>query len=243
LAHHEGLSFPPEAFLLAVAFRDNFERGFNPAEAALAYALAKSLLVSSKLKEIFPLLDQSDSTKNRAALGAASTLPTEALEEMAQGRLDLENALILTEFSTSERNLILAFFAKVHPSRQNRRMWLEWLIDLKRIEDIDLDQFLTSGSLADISGPQAEKLAREIIFSRRFPQVYGLQSLRKNLAAKLNLSPNIELRLDPELEDTEMALKLTFNSPSEIETLAAELKKLTLKEEWTRLWLSGEELK
>jgi hypothetical protein len=235
-----GLSSPPEAFLLSAAFADNFERGYNLAETVLGHALCQKLLGPDKLREVFAVFNLGLSAKIEARLKAAAALPPAALEAMAQGRLDLDDALALAQFTSKERTLLLDLFDRVRPSRQNRRLWLEWLTDLKRMTGKDLDEFLSLPALVELNGPQAEKRAKELIFSRRFPQVFSLRALRRELVNKLRLPPYIKLSLDPELEDEEIALKLTLNSPSELTGAAAELAKLSLREEWLGLWLLDE---
>ncbi|MDR1546665.1 MAG: ParB N-terminal domain-containing protein [Deltaproteobacteria bacterium] len=230
---------PPEPRLegwLRLALTDNLERGFNPAETALAWRLARELLPPGRTAEAAAALGLERSERRREAAEAAASWPPEALTALAEDRLDPEDAWALKDRSAAERDAALSFFLRARPSRRHRRLWLEWLDDLRRRDGTDVATLLAEPELAALEGPAAEKMARRLLYGRRFPYLARQAERRRRLTADLALPPGLGLELDPELEDQSFTVKLTCAEPEELGALAAAAGRLAADPKFRALW-------
>jgi ParB-like chromosome segregation protein Spo0J len=225
------------ANLIMAAITDNLDRGFNQAELVLVWQLALKEAPGEALPEIARLLGFKHPSNRTLALEKAATLPSPALELLSSGKLDPENALTLSSWNLSEQVSALNLMARVGPSRQNRRLWLEWLDDLRRSEGLNfLSEFLTLSTLSDLSGPEAEKKARDYIRGRRFPYLTELSQKREQILQSLNLPTAFKLELDPDFEDVLTTLKLTFSESNELIKLASFALNLAQGGSLEKLW-------
>jgi spore photoproduct lyase len=228
---------PDPAFLIMAAITDNLGRGFNQAELTLAWDTARREAPEGALPKIAALLGLKPNGQRLAALEKAALLPRAALDALAQGALDPENAHVLAEWGEPQREMALELFARVGPSRQNRRQWLEWLNDLRDSRGDDgLARILSSPALKSLSGPMAEREARDHIRSLRFPYLTALAQTRKRSLKALALPGNLRLELDPDFEDVSATLKMTFSEPHELRELAAFALKLAADGALEALW-------
>jgi ParB-like chromosome segregation protein Spo0J len=228
--------------LLTLAFTDNLTRGHNCAEKALAWNLAKQTLEDSQLEQIKSLLGLGNHERVEA-LEAAAKLDENSLIALSCGRLDLENAFVLNDWPQNEAQAVLELFARTQPSRQNRRLWIEWLSDIRRITNLSLDVYLADPKIQELSGPQAEKQVRHLLFSRRFPVINQLQEKRSKLVKSLKLPQSIKLELDDQLEDIESTIKITFKDPSELQDLALKVAQMASLPVFSQILLKEETLK
>jgi hypothetical protein len=228
----------PAASLMLMILADNQERGFNQAEQALLWDLIKK----KTNQAYWPLLAERLSLKlgSRAqkALEAAVELPESALTELALGRLDADNCLALANFAQPARAKILDLLARALPSRQNRRLWLEWLADLSRLESPDsLLAWLSDGPLAQEAGPEAQKRIRAILRNRRFPVLSKMTARRQKALKELALPTGLKIVSDPELEDVETKLEMTFADADALAALARETARVAASPALRRFFL------
>jgi hypothetical protein len=251
LAPANASRFSDSAFLVMAALTDNLGRGYNQAELALAWDLAKNEAPRESWKEIAKLLGFHPKSPKLSALESAARLPAAALEALAKGDLDPENAPPLLEFADSERQLVLNLFARVRPSRQNRRLWLEWLSDLRDFGapsaapsgapkgPNDLTKILAAPELQSLAGPSAEKAVRDYLKELRFPLLADLSRRRRQALKDLNLPEGLKLELDPEFEDVTASLRLTFSDAQKLGRLAEAARQLAQGDALGRLWNLG----
>jgi ParB-like chromosome segregation protein Spo0J len=231
---------PNQSNLLLAAITANLERGFNQAETVLAWALAeKAAQDKVERQKAWQLLGLAPRDRRLAWLEAAAALPEEALQTMAEGRLDMENAPELMSLDQTERQAVLKLILGARPSKQNRRRWLQWLSDLKRITGRNLELLFTPAILASLTGQDGEKVTTEYLQKLRFPLIAELRDQRRAFVAALGLSPGLRLELDPELEDVTGEVRLSFSEPDELRRLALEAAALSQRPELGKSWLAG----
>ena len=238
------------------ALTDNLDRGLNPAELALAWDLAKKEAPEESWPDLAKLLGFHPKSPKLSALEKAAQLPESAMEALAKGALDPENAPTLMEWTEAERELALDLFARVRPSRQNRRLWLEWLSDLREAGTAggpadpsggpgnpegsgDLTAILAAPELKDLAGPSAERAVRDYLRELRFPLLTGLSRQRRQTIKDLGLPEGLKLELDPDFEDVTACLKLTFSDAQELRELAEAARQLAEGDALARLWALG----
>jgi ParB-like chromosome segregation protein Spo0J len=224
--------------LAALAISENLDRGLNPAETALAWELARQAADEGERRLIASMLALS--AKRLPALEAAASLGDKALEAMAKGALDLENAQSLAALADSEREAVLALILEARASRQNRRRWLEWLADLKRSSGKPLTALVKKELSPLAQGPEAERRVSERLSALRLPGVARLRAKRRAMVKSLKLPEGLKLELDPELEDVKGEVRLSFDSASELRGLAEAAIRLSGQLENEDLWLEGE---
>jgi hypothetical protein len=222
------------------ALTDNLERGLNPAELVLAWKLAKKEAPPEAWPDIASLLGLDPRGRKLAALEKAALLPESALDLLAQGALDPENALIMASWELGEQKMTLELVSRVGPSRQNRRLILEWLDDLRRALGAegtgDLTRLLSNPELSTLSGPQAEKKARDLIYAHRFPYLTKLAHFRQEALKVLELPAAIKLELDPDFEDVTAVLRITFTGAEDLGQLLNRAQALADQVVLDRLW-------
>jgi hypothetical protein len=160
-----------------------------------------------------------------------------ALDLLAKGAFDPENALTLARWPSPSQEKALEIFAQLGPSKQNRRLWLDWLSDLREAHGEDyLTQILNAPELTDLKGPLAEKKARDWLLALRFPYLNQLTQLRMKALKALKLPDNFKLELDPDFEDVLTTIKLTFSDAQELKALATLALKLSDGDALENLW-------
>jgi ParB-like chromosome segregation protein Spo0J len=228
---------PSSTQLLLAAITDNLERGFNLAELTLVWNLAKKEAPQEAWPSIAGLLGFKPQSQTLLGLEQAALLPRQALDLMAKGAFDPENALALAAWPGFLQEKILELISRLGPSKQNRRLWLDWLSDLRDSQgDQFLNQTLNSSQLTALSGPQAEKKARDYLRCLRFPYLSQLTQLRKNSLKALALPENFKLELDQDFEDVLTTIKLTFSDAQELKALATLALKLSEGQCLENLW-------
>ena len=216
---------------LALALAQNQERGFNPEDMALLWYFLVNLEQAQVLSpglptELAPLLGL-QSPKMRTWCLAAAKLPENGLLALATGGLDLENGARLASWKADDQQIILELFELLKPSKQKKRLWMDWLEDLSRQEKNSPAHILTSSyiveALAEVDKkgrPAVEEAIRRYLWERRHPLLAGLVEARQARIKSLALPQNARLELDPTLEDTKFNLSLSFTTPHEFKTLA-----------------------
>jgi hypothetical protein len=228
---------PDPTNLIKAAITDNLERGLNQAELSLAWDLVKREAPKEAWPEMASLLGFSLHGQKPLALEKAALLPKEALPLLAQGKLDPENALVLADWPIPGQSLALGLIGRASPSKQNRRLWLEWLDDLRRAQGNGaLLETLSSPALKDLSGPLAEKMARDHIRALRFPYLTKLERKRQEILKSLALPEGFKLELDPNFEDVSATIKITFSDALELKSLATVALSLAREDTLERLW-------
>jgi hypothetical protein len=234
-AEPAGLS--PSARILLASVTDDLERGFNPAELTQIWRLTREETPEEDRPAIARLLGFEPRGRKALALERSALLPDRGLDMMALGRLDPENSLILAGWERPEIDQALDLFDRAWPSRQNRRLWLEWLDDLRRSEGpAALSGLLASPELAGLSGPGAEKAARDHIRALRFPRLTELGHRRREALKALDLPKGLKLGLDPDFEDVTATVSLTFSDAPELRRLATSAMELADQGTLDRLW-------
>ncbi|MDR1486916.1 MAG: ParB/RepB/Spo0J family partition protein [Deltaproteobacteria bacterium] len=228
--------------MMLMVFTDNLSRGYNEAEKALAWNLAKNTLKESELESIKEMLNI-PKQERLSALERAVELPENGLLALAAGRLDLDNITAFSHWSRAEISSALDLFDRTLPSRQNRKQWLEWLNDLRRIEAISVDYLLQDPQLSALGGPNGEKQVRDFLLRRRFPSLSELNDRRAQSLKALKLPSAIKLQLDPQLEDIETTIKLTFTDTADLKNLARKLLEMTDQQEFKSLFSNDDSCK
>jgi ParB-like chromosome segregation protein Spo0J len=227
---------PDGPHVAAAAVSENLERGLSPAELALAWDLARKAIDPAEREKIMRLLGISPGDKRLPALAAAAAASPAAQEALAAGRLDLENAEALAPLPPEERERALELILAAGASRQNRRRWIEWLLDLRRIEKRPLGAIIGQGLMEAAAGPDGAKAVSERLQRLRAPGVAALRDERRELLKSLRLPGGLALWLDPELEDAAGDLRISFQTPEELGRLAQEAGKLAKSEVFGQLW-------
>ncbi|MDR2442598.1 MAG: hypothetical protein LBE31_03655 [Deltaproteobacteria bacterium] len=174
----------------------------------------------SEKQEVQNLLGLKPGDRRLSWLEAAAALPKEALLALALGRLDLENAPELMALSSPERDIALSLILGTKASRQNRRQWLGWLGDLKRINNAPLDSFLTKNIVSDLTSAEGgEKKTHDYLQKLRFPFVSELRDRRQKFIDSLNLPNGLKLTLDNQLEDEKYDLYISFSDAGDLKRL------------------------
>ncbi|MDR2354096.1 MAG: ParB N-terminal domain-containing protein [Deltaproteobacteria bacterium] len=220
---HPEIHFEPDLLeslfkLFQILITLNQSRGFNQAELTFL-APGLTLLKPHQQKVLQGLLNQFNPKIWEGALLAAD-LPSPFLEALALETLDLENIADLGDLDELTQQAILDIFQKFHLSYQTRRIWIEWLKDLKRRDNINIPTFLAP--LADFLRSQ-EKEATAFLFNYRYPELSDYLSRRKKAITDLHLPDSITLEMDKALEDLSATLRITFK---DLETLKDSLEKL-----------------
>jgi hypothetical protein len=223
------LVLPPDLPLAAavcLALADNQERGWNQAETALTWHRVTGL-GDAVAAEAAPILGLAQSPRLREWCLAAAELPRPALESLAAGRLDLENAARLATWDQASQLAALELFETLLPSKQKKREWLSWLEDISRRENIsparalaDPDFQAARSNLAREGRPAAENNLRRLLWRRRHPLLAELTDQRTARVKALALPPSARLELDPTFEDLKFSLNLTFATRAEFQKLA-----------------------
>ncbi|MDR1112102.1 MAG: ParB/RepB/Spo0J family partition protein [Deltaproteobacteria bacterium] len=233
-----GQTLACSSFLAALALTDNLGRGLNQAELCLAWDWARKASEPPAWPTLAGLLGFRPGTTRLVALEKAMEVQGQTLDLMAQGRLDPENAALLAAWTPEERALALDLVARTGPSRQNRRQWLEWLDDLRRSGGPGFLAGLLAGpALAAISGPRAEKSAREAIHGLRFPFLSDLARRRREALRDLALPEGLKIELDPDFEDVTTTIGLTFSDKDSLGRLAQKALELSEGQALDALWL------
>jgi ParB-like chromosome segregation protein Spo0J len=232
---------PDLPYLGLASIIDNLERGLNPAELALALAMAESLEDPGERRAARALLGVADSDRRLPGLAAALFMPEEAFLAFAAGRLDPEDVEMAGQMPEAVRDGALRLILGAKASRRNRRRWLEWLSDLARIRDAaegsPLPPKIVDKALLEAArGPDGERAVTERLLAMRLPALSKIRAKRRELVKSMRLPKGLRLDLDPELEDSSMELRLTFVSPSDLRRLAEAALALADSQEMASLW-------
>jgi ParB-like chromosome segregation protein Spo0J len=227
----------PDLFRLwSLALADNLGRSYNPAEKALLWR-AMSDDLSGRAKSLIKFLELPRADKVLDQYYKAAVLPPPALCSLACGRLDLESAALISDLG-SDASPVWAYLEQHKPSLQNRKLWLEWLLDLKRARNSDFS-FLFK-SLDRTPGPdtpgQAAEMFRQKLWTLRFPKLAAYTARRHKLLDSLPLPPEVRLKADPSLEDLFLTLTLTLKSARDLEDLSPKLAELSRSPSFLNLW-------
>jgi ParB-like chromosome segregation protein Spo0J len=233
---------PDLPFLGLAAIIDNLERGLNPAELALALAMTESLEDLGERRAARALLGVADSDRRLPGLAAALYMPEEAFLAFAAGRLDPEDVEMAGQMPEAARDDALRLILTAKASRRNRRRWLEWLSDLARIRQASSEGSPLSPKIVDkalleaAQGPDGERAVTERLLAMRLPALSKIRAKRRELVKSMRLPKGLRLDLDPELEDSSMELRLTFDSPADLKRLAEAAASLADSQELASLW-------
>lgn len=232
-------SFPDApSRLLTLAVTDNLDRGLNQAELALCWAWARKNCAAAALPGIADLLGFKPRDRRLAALEDSARLPPRALDALAAGRLDLENAGPLMTMDGPEREMVLDLLARTGASRQNRRLWLEWLGDLGRLKGPGgIADILASPELASARGAGGRETAGARLRALRHPRLAELAAKRRDAVVKMALPPGLKIEADPELEDASCRMELVFPDRETLRALAGKALELAGSDELGELWL------
>ncbi len=215
------LLLPPEtppAELFETALCENFERGLNEAELALAWNFLRNNLPAPEALRLSACLGLDKSPKIRAWAEKAATLPEAALTDLAQGRLDLEIAARLSAWEPGDLAAVLDVFRQFAPSKQKKRLWLDWLEDISRRESLSPLEILKSPEMTEALGA-TEEAARQALWRRRHPELAELSARRHDQIKALRLPKNMLFTADPTFEDLKFNLNLAFTNQAELAAL------------------------
>ncbi len=211
---------------LILALRDNRDRGWNSAELGLMWQFLceKSPDDAPSLARLLGL----SSPKLQTWAAQAATLPTEFLAALAAERLDLETGARLASWPLADQLAVLHLFEQLLPSKQKKRLWLDYLEDHARREEVALTELLLSIEIQKVlesvlhqGRPAAEEQARRHLWAKRHPSLAELAQRRQKRLAALKIPKAARLELDPSLEDLSFTLTMTFSSVEEFTKLMA----------------------
>lgn len=212
---------------LGLALTDNLDRGWNAAEQALAWRFLSVNLPAKDALSLSAHLGLDKTPKLRDWCLKASDLPANVLAALADDRLDLESASRLAGWEPASRDAVFQLFEELAPSKQKKRQWLDWLEDIGRREGLLPMEILAAPDLTSVLAqahkkgrPAVEKLAREVLWRRRYPLVAELTRRRQETVRSLNLPAEARLELDPAFEDLKFSLNLTFTDWAGFNVLA-----------------------
>lgn len=219
--------FPEEAdfrafasfFLSALA--ENADRGFNEAESAALGPYLAFFAGDPREAAIAKALNLASPARRAGAL-VARKLGEPIFDALSRGILSLENLSSLNGFDAREREIIVALLTSASPSFQNRRLWLEWLADLRERGDFRLEDFLAALNLAPPRRPTSQE-TRDALFRERFPALASYLKRRDARVRALRLPPEARLELDGTLEDLSATLRLKFDDPARLDGILARL--------------------
>lgn len=234
----------PLAQALTLALTQNRERGFNPAEVALRWSFLSQhhpILAPILAPTLAPVLNLQSPKSGQWCL-AAARLPQAGLVALAQGRLDLENAARISGWDPTDQQALLDLFELLNPSKQKKRLWMDWLEDLARREKCGISQLLATpeieAALAEVDRlgrPAVEEKIRLYLWNRRHPLLGEMVNQRQARLKALKLPPTLRLELDPTLEDIKFNLNLYFTTLAEFKNLADQTRRLTENEDFRSL--------
>lgn len=226
-----------EAEVCALALAENFQRGWNAAEQALAWAYLESAFPPETAIELATELGLGQSPKMRQWCSKAALLPPEVLTALADERLDLETAARLSDWDAESLKAVWRIFESFNPSKQKKKQWLDWLEDVARRESMSPARILEDRSIAgalsgfDSAGrPAAENEARLALWRRRHPMLAALVEKREARVRSLKLPSSLRLEVDPALEDLKFGLNCSFTSFAEFQKLAERIEALASNE-------------
>jgi len=220
----------PEAEALALALADNLERPVNPAERALVWRRLAETLGPSEAEKLAGFLGLDQAPKLRGQNFQAAALPPRGLMALAEGRLDLAAAARLAGWPEADREAALSLFERLNPSLSHRRLWLDWLEDLRR-EGQSPAQLLAAPGFSASTAAEAG----DWLFSRRHPGLAELRQKRADRLRALKSPPGARFTADPSFEDLSFSLTLTFAGLDEFRRLAAWLNGLSARAEFQAL--------
>jgi hypothetical protein len=225
-----------------LALADNLGKTYNPAEKALILAALSSTLTDPEMASLTGLMDLPIGKALKERNLAAAKLPYPALLALAKDKLDLATGARLAQLGPDALGL-WTLLEGYNPSLQTRRKWVDWLIDLSRLEKrapLDLAQEI-GATLANPPSFKAPNLGPAKTFegllkSWRFPKVTFLEAQRLRLLKSAPLPPGVSLTTDPSLEDLKATLTIQFSGPDDLAARLKELKPLLNNPNFQKIW-------
>jgi hypothetical protein len=166
----------------------------------------------------------------------ASLLPEYFLDALAAEKLDLENVEAMSGWTQTEKNAIFTLFSRLSPSYQKRRLWIEYLNDLKLRDDIDIAQCLSQDLFSSLASPSQEQKGRDHLYKLRFPELSSYKTDRLERIKNLKFPPRARLDFKDNLEDNSASLNITFENPKELEKDLATLLEIVQSHNFYRMF-------
>ena len=236
----------PEAVLypsqIEIAMVENYNRGFNHGELPGAADLLRSTPDSPVKTRLMSHMGLSAPHMFETA-SLAAALPEAFLDGLAQGVMELQNLREMRDWTLGEKMALLDLFMRLKPGHQKRRVWIEYLNDLKARDSLDLAPFLEA-HFAGLEHAGLEEEARARLFRLRFPKLGEILTKRDGLIKSLKLPEGVSFTLDPAMEDPSAALRIDFSNPEHLrdqltELLAIVSSSARLKKLFSDDWESG----
>jgi hypothetical protein len=222
---------PLEALRLAV--EDNLHRGFNDAEKALAVQHMIRLAPRDRVRtELLPLLNIPPTEDFFLRYLAMVDLGNKGLDLLAEGLLDPQTGLAISEMSAPDREAMLDLFAVLKPGVNKRRQLIELMQDISRRESVSPAVILQDPEIIEninapnLNPPQKEHKTRDCLTRRRYPELTAMRERQKSLLKKLGLGRNMRLKTPPGFEGLEFQMEIAFSDSEELAEALRELEQL-----------------
>lgn len=133
------------------------------------------------------------------------------------------------------------FFKNLKLSKQMNREFEEWLPEIAYAEKCDVVSILKSSDLdkiknsAKLNGPQKLSKIREILYSRRYPELSKIKNEWIGLSKQINPDKDrVQFKSDPYFEKSEIELKITAGSSIQLKKILNSLLDVD-DEKWDKI--------
>ena len=163
-------------------------------------------------------------------------------ESIAEGRITLDAAKHINEFSSEDFESILLVIEKLNPSASNQKIMIDFLEKISLKDSVTINKILKeveiSEIIEDMRMTQSQKCSKfmDIIKSRNLPLYSKAEEIFRELKKKLKLPPKVQLEHSPFFENPDFEVRIKAGNTGELSEILKKLSDLTTKQEFSDIF-------
>ncbi len=199
-------------------------RIFNPVEKGMALVRLLALLPEKEvLKTFMPLFDLPSHAETLHLLVRIETeFDRRAKDLLARGYLSLQAGKLLLEMDSTSRDKFSEYFSAVSFNKNQQTQFIDYTMDLSRIEGVEVTRLLDAPELLDIrnntqmNNPQKAKAFIKLLRTRRLPHLVNAEKGFKRMVEKFALPEGCQIAAPPFFEGPYYRLEISFETATDL---------------------------
>jgi len=237
---------PPFECLQMNLYENLIVRDFNSVEKGMALVRLLALVPEDQVLETFmPLFDLPSHAKTLHLFVRIETeFERRAKELLAGGSLAMQAAKLLLEMDSTSRDKFCDYFSTVRFNKNQQSQFIDFVMDLSRIEHIEIKRLLDDSELlnirdnAQMNNPQKARAFIKLLRARRLPHLVSAEKGFKRMVEKMALPKGCQISAPPFFEGPHYRLEISFETAKDLEEKLFDLstngRLLTFDDPWNR---------